>query len=449
MSRETYNVEHRYTGDGTVSEYDFDFKIEELSQLLVIEYNAAGVETQRVRGTDTTYLSGVTFDSTGGGGSVTLAANLTSGYTLILLLANDAPTQPYQFRNKGAFTLKLFEMALDFILGPVQRLQYLSNRALRLNELDDPDSIIPILPSVTDKEELVLAIKADGTGLEWVPRIDQDALDNALTESGTPPGGLTGDYLVKASDDDLDVDWESGTYSGFSARFSEAFDTTSVRATLNQILDLTYLGPQVSLSATGSGTVREKGTAVTASTLTANVTKRTDPIARIHFKLDGATIYDEDPALNDGSGATNYAWTGSFDDNVTFSVEVTDDGASGGPSTTTANRSFTFVYPYYYGVGAAGLTAAQVAALTKDVRTETNSYNRSFGARSSEVYYFAYPTSYGTLSSILDENAFETIGDWTLTTSNITGLDGNAVSYNIYEFNNVATAPATNYVFIQ
>lgn len=236
-------------------------------------------------------------------------------------------------------------------------------------------------------------------------------------------------------------------YTGYSDRFDEFFDTADLEETLDQILLISYAAPAVSLSATGSGTVREKGDAVTSSTLTAAVTKRSDPIASIEFFLNGVSIYDEDPALNTGSGNTSYAWAGSFSDNATFRVDVIDDGTSGGPTTVSASVGFTFVYPYYYGAGAPGLTAAQVAALTKDIRVSSSSLIKSFTSANGDVYYFSYPASYGALSSILDENGFETIGDWTLRTENITGLDGNPVSYRIYEFNNPVVAGSTNYTF--
>jgi hypothetical protein len=111
--------------------------------------------------------------------------------------------------------------------------------------------------------------------------------------------------------------------------------------------------------------------------------------------------------------------------------------------------TYTYVYPYYSGAAAPGRTPAQVAALTKDVRVSTASLNKTFTPANGDVYYYAYPASYGALTSIKDENNFETFGDWTLTTANITGLDASAVSYRIYAFNNPVVAGSTNYTFIR
>lgn len=165
MSRTTYDVKESYTGDGSLDAYTFDFKIEALEQLLVIELDDTGEETQRVRGDDTVYLSSVDYDPIDGGGTVNLAANLDTGYTLIILLANDEPTQPYQFNNKTTFTLKLLERALDFLGGAIQRLAYRAGQALSIHENDDIDCIFP--PLGDTPEGKYLKVNDDGDGFEY------------------------------------------------------------------------------------------------------------------------------------------------------------------------------------------------------------------------------------------------------------------------------------------
>ena len=166
--RSSYDVKETYTGTGSLSAYTFDFKIEDLEQLLVIELDDAGEETQRVRGDDTTYLSSVDYDPLDGGGTVNLAANLTADYTLIILLANDDPTQPFQFRNKGVFTLKMLERALDFLAGAVQRLAYRGKQALRIHDVDDEETFdCQFPPLVADPEGRYLKVNDDGDGFDW------------------------------------------------------------------------------------------------------------------------------------------------------------------------------------------------------------------------------------------------------------------------------------------
>lgn len=444
MSRTTYNPVESYTGTGSLAAYTFSFKIEAKKQLLVIEVDENGVQVKRVRGTDTTYLSSVEFDAVNGGGTVTLAANLDNNHKIYLILANDEPTQPYEFSNKLSFNLKTIEKALDFILGAVQRLTRRANQSFRVHETEDLNNFNPEIPKgITDKKGQAVIVNDAGDGFDYGLTTEQ------ITDGKVPTGGDTDAALVKNSNTSGDVKWDNLEISGWSDRFGVAWSSKGLRDTLEKILDLVYAAPLVSLTGS-SNIIREKGDDVTSITLSADVTKRSDDIARIHFKDHlGATIQDFNPPSNTGSGITQATYSTTFSDTRTFEVEVTDDGTSGGPTVVDDFVTYTFVYPYYHGTGVAGLTAAQVAALTKDIIESDSDVTYSFTTSANDVYYMAYPASYGNLTSILDENGFETIGDWTKRTENITGLDGNAVSYNIYEFNNPVSAQTTSYRFIR
>jgi hypothetical protein len=587
MSIPQYAPKQTYTGTGSLANYTFDFNIFALTQLLVIEVNAAGVETQRVRGTDTTYLSSVTFDAVNGGGTVVLAANLPAGYNLILLEANDAPTQDYRFRDKNSFSVKRFEDALDAILAAVQRLVYRANQSFKIHDLDDETTFNTQLPpGIADNAGRVFQVNQDGDAFEYGPTTNeianaqgyaidaansaQDAANSAdnaedskeiaedaaneaqyllfdgnttindtmspvaLTEaaygnkiitvnaengnviinldpiasyteffkvqfvrsddtpnivtivpngaetidgdptyvlgkglavilsiknptewqkkfigmtnggSALPEGGVEFDYLEKGP---TDAAWVSGVFSGFSARYGQLVNLEGISEALRWIFDFSYQAPIVSLAASGSGTIREKGAAVTSSNLNANVTKRTEDIARIQFFFNGGAIpgADFNPPASSGSQAQPYAWAGSFTDNATFRADVTDTPTG---TTVSSSANFTFVYPYYYGCRAPGATPAQVAGLTKDIINSTATLVRNFNVLTNgDVFYFAYPASYGALTSILDQNGFETFASWTLTTANITGLDGNAVSYRIYEFEIPQAVGASSFTF--
>jgi len=448
MSRITYAPKETYIGDGTNATYTFSFKIEDLDHLLVVVYDTSGVEVERVRGTDTVFLSTVDFDIINGGGTVVLQANLTTSYEIILLQANDAPTQDYRFRNKSSFKLPSFEWALDLLAGAIQRLSFLSSKSLKLSDRDDENTIITTLPTVTGNAGKSVVIKQDESGYYLEQRVTQQDLNDALASSGTPVGGDPNAVLSKITIADGDTHWEPMDFSGFSGLKGGNVSYSGLTQTIKAILDFTYFSPLVSLSVSGSGTVREKGNAVTAATFTATTTKRSDDIVSVEYFVGGVS-YATEAAPIAGGGIETQVWAGSIADTTQFKVSVTDAGVSGGPSIISATKTFTYVYPYYYGIGVAGLTPTQVAALTKNIATESTNKNVNFSATSAQVYYIAYPASYGVLNSILDENLFETIGDWTLTVANIIGLDTTAVSYNIYEFNNVVTAAATNYTFKQ
>jgi hypothetical protein len=595
MARTQYAPREEYTGTGLLTEYTFDFKIAALEDLQIIQYTDAFIQTFRVDGNDTTYLSSVVFDE-GGGGTITLVANLPSGHFLVILLADDDPLQESEFRSKGDFRLSAIEDALDALSGQIQRLAYKAKKALRASESSmDVDAFDGELPSPMVPEEMVI-INADGTGFDTISQtqvafgpigtvpnddgasvaarvitlqpadathggvvsilaqtwagiktfidyirrssettitafatggqasatqltkdinhitvcatngdsvklpvaiagaeiiiindgtadlaifpatgeqIDTLAINAAYSlttieknvrmicpvigiwragttgtaGSGLPVGGATGSVLAKLSAVDSDTEWHQYAYDGYSSRFAAAFTSTDLADTLAKIIVITYVAPTISLSAAGSGTVREKGASVASSLLSATVTKKSDPIDEVRF-YEGINLVNTIATPNPAGGVETYNYAVPFTDNISFSAKVDDNGATGGPTTVTSNTvSFTFVYPYYSGAGAVGLTPAQVGALTKGIQVTAASVAKSFTATAGQVFYFAQPASYTALNSILDVNNFETIGDWTVSVANITGLDATAQSYRIYAFNNPVTAGTYTYTF--
>lgn len=211
------------------------------------------------------------------------------------------------------------------------------------------------------------------------------------------------------------------TLGGIEA--GSTFDETPIEDVLDQLL-YPYQSPLVSLSTVPNSNLREFGDDVISVLLTANTTERTYPITDITFKRGGVTLQ---------SGLlTTYNEPNDVVTNTTFSVEV-DDGSGEPGVPTISNQSFNFVYPFYWGVGAPGLTMTQIAALTKSISTKSTKAVTT--SPNSEVYYFAYPASYGPLSDILDDNAFSTISDYTYRQSeSFTGLDGTPQDYDVYEF---------------
>lgn len=324
---------------------------------------------------------------------------------------------------------------LDQVYQRLQELRRDVNRAISLNYL-----------SLESGESL--------TGEEIIQAISdlEDLIESMSTGAGLPTGGEDGDFIERRVDPVTSAEsgeWVSGSYDGYSLLTGGQFTSTGLKDTLDKIIRITYTPAAITLSATPAQSIREKGDTVAAVTLNATTTKRSDPISEVRFYRAGVLINTVNPADADG-GLESYISAAPFADTMSFYAQVTDNGATGGPTSTTSNTvTYSYVYPYYYGSGVPALAAASVAALTKSIIASTASLNRTFTPSNGDVFYYAYPASYGALSSILDENGFETFSDWTLRTENITGLDGNPVSYRIYEFNNPVIAGTTNYTFIR
>ncbi len=189
--------------------------------------------------------------------------------------------------------------------------------------------------------------------------------------------------------------------------------------------------PSITLSASPSQ-VKEKGSTVSAVDLEADTVKGSNDITAVEFFRDDVLI-NSVASPNPLGGTETYTDTVDVTDDTEFTATVSD-----GVDTITSNTvTYEFVYPFYYGSAAPGTTEANIEALTKLVATKSDktlTFNPTV-----QVYKFAYPASYGLLDKIKDDNGFDITDDWTLFVVSVTGLDGNPVDYNLYQFNNLTT----------
>ncbi|MDP4268266.1 MAG: hypothetical protein Q8880_12635, partial [Bacteroidota bacterium] len=211
--------------------------------------------------------------------------------------------------------------------------------------------------------------------------------------------------------------------------------TTFNKKTMQEMFDMLlypYMSPLVSLSSSPSGGVREYGNVATSVTLSASTTKRTNGITSVAFLRDNSSVYIVNSPFTNG-GTQVWTDTNILDTSRTYNCQVSD-----GNSTVTSNTvTFTFVYPFYYGVGSVGLNESGLKALTKDISAKGNKSLTT--SPSSQVYYFAYPQSYGALSDIIDQNGFSIKADYTIRTVSMTMLDSTSQNYTVYEFKNQTT----------
>jgi len=452
MSVSNTVVKQMYNGNGSTTNFAIPFAYipdEASAQVKVYTIvSSTGVATLRTEGAMQDYTLTPAYDAvTNPNGPTTVVFNTAPTALQKVLVIRSVPlTQVIEYiANASSFRADDVEEGMDRLALMIQQLAEVLGRVPTIEQYPAMVGLFDTALPPDGAADDILTINATNDGFEW----KSPAAVASGGGSGIPVGGVAGDFLEKASATDGDAVWMTGAYSGIS-RFG-AFSSTGLEDTIAQILNITYTPPSISLAASGSGTVREKGASVASTTLTATITKQSDPIVDVRF-YQGVTLLDTqtgNPPVPNG-GAPTYVYSVAFTDNISFSAQTIDDGTSGGPTNVTSSTvSFTFVYPYYSGVGAAALAAASVGALTKDVRISTSSLNKSFTPNGSQVLYFAYPASYGALTSILDDNDFETLGDWTLRTENITGLDATAQSYRIYEFNNTPVSGTYGFTFIR
>lgn len=141
--------------------------------------------------------------------------------------------------------------------------------------------------------------------------------------------------------------------------------------------------------------------------------KRTKQTINVEFHLyEGSEEVSAESANINGeivTGSNGKSYDG-VSTNTTYTVTVVKDG-----QTLKGSTSTTFVNPSYFGVVAAGFTPTEEAikALTKSVKNSKN-YTGTATLNNQKTCY-AYPKSFGALTSIKDANNFEYLNSYTRT----------------------------------
>jgi len=350
--------------------------------------------------------------------------------------------QVLAFSNIGRIPGESVEQGLDRLCYLIQQLNDKLGRTAEFNILDDGVVNFEVPKIAPDTY-----IGFNDTGTGFVLKTAAEIFASIPGGGSLPIGGDIGDFLEKLSPTPGDAAWMSANYEGIS-RFGP-WSSAGLKDTIDKIIAITYTPPNVSLSGS-SNVLREKGDSVSNITLTAAITKQSDPIDEVRFYRNPSTLLD---TQNAGGGIPNggnstYMYATPFTDNVTFRVEVDDNGDTGGPTTVQSTTTYSFVYPYFDGANAsAALTAAQVATLNKRIINTAASIVRSFTANASDTLYFAQPSSYPALTQILDVNNFDVTASWSVSTGNYTALDGSSRTLRVYKLNNPVAAGSYTFTF--
>ena len=155
----------------------------------------------------------------------------------------------------------------------------------------------------------------------------------------------------------------------------------------------------------------------------------TDPTPQLVGTLtlnDETTVNSRTVLVNgspNGTFATNninQAAPAAITSNTTYQLDANVANNGSPTNIFSATQTVSFIYPFLYGTNASGSLSgtALYNGLTKNV---TSKQNLSVNMTGTNVYmYFCYPTSYGSLSQILDPNMFDITGSFTQTTVSVT-----------------------------
>ena len=196
---------------------------------------------------------------------------------------------------------------------------------------------------------------------------------------------------------------------------------------LNKLL-FPYVAPTYSVVGTPNGGVYEKGSIQTITNVRVTVTKKSEKITKIEV-FDGSTSlgYLEGVDIE-----------GTFNFNVNVKVNSINKQLTVTITDALNNRHsartglFNFIYPYYVGVCEVNdeITETLIKGLTKRIETK-GSKSISYTTNNQKMV-FAYPSSYGNITKILDPNNFDVTNTFNKTAIRIIGLDGTAQNYNVY-----------------
>ena len=198
---------------------------------------------------------------------------------------------------------------------------------------------------------------------------------------------------------------------------------------LNKLI-FPYVAPTYNVVGTPNGGIYEKGNNQTITNVRVTVTKKSEKITRIEV-FDGSTSLGYLEGIDIENG-------GTFNFNVNVAVNsinkrltatITDASNN---SYSAKTGSFNFIYPYYIGVCEVNdeITETLIKGLAKRIETK-GSKSISYTTNNQKMV-FAYPSSYGNITKILDPNNFDVTNTFNKTAIRIIGLDGTAQNYNVY-----------------
>ena len=201
---------------------------------------------------------------------------------------------------------------------------------------------------------------------------------------------------------------------------------------------LKEIAPTITFNATNSG-LKEVGTSVSGSKLTTNITSLgTGTVTSIEF-YEGSNLLDTQSYVA-GTNSYSFNYTNTITTNTTFKTIVYYTKADGTNSTINQTKSITFVYASYYEtVSTLTPVEADIKLLNKSIKN-TKAFTWNNITVTDERFCYAYPKSFGALTSIKDANNFEYIGSYTKSTIQIDSVD-----YYLY----VLTDPTTGSGFKQ
>lgn len=231
--------------------------------------------------------------------------------------------------------------------------------------------------------------------------------------------------------------------------------TSVLKQLLRKVIHPTYIAP--TLTVTVSPSILEVGVE-SAITVTPKFTQNDAGLVNTYQGYRNDTALSQDESRLEKT-VFNYTPTDTtsifYKYEITYHEGITKQNNFGESDTTgkimdgsltKTSSLISVVYPTFYGAtDIVPTTSNEITALTKLVRVK-NDLAQLFTVDNKYIVY-AYPSSFGDLTSIIDSNGFENITDFTKTTIEVTTTTGYNTTYNVYTTNSKKTVDNFKFTF--
>lgn len=229
------------------------------------------------------------------------------------------------------------------------------------------------------------------------------------------------------------VDPTVTTVGGISAGTTPNYDN------ITDVFDAMFYPFQNPSNSISGGTLYEKGLTITGN-YPYSINLNDGIVNTRSINLNGSNVFT--PSTNNGtySGTQGLNWVNSPNGSSVYwrhqyQYFVTFTNTTSKSSTT----NIEFAAPTYYGVLDIGnVNETNIKNLTKRIRKEADDNNLSFSP-TLQRYIYAYPTSYGDLTQIIDPNGFNITAGFDKSVISFTLSDASSESYNVYVSNSDTT----------
>lgn len=262
-----------------------------------------------------------------------------------------------------------------------------------------------------------------------------DVKDLIGTDSPDNPGQPSGNTTMYMTENFITNVTQGGIPSG-----TEITTNDTVQSVIKRML-VQYKAPELTISINPSTTIYDVVTqSITSITIIANVVKVYSDIVSLKF-FDGSTeLANMTEGIADG-GVFSFTYTPDvpITGNTTFKIVCSD-----GTTEVPASKSIYFVGKTYYGTVDASVsfpTESDIKALSSTLKNSKGYTYNNINMTNKKILY-AYPTTFGKLTSIKDANNISYTNSYG---SSLVEIDG--IPYYVYLLKDAASVTGFTQIY--